>query len=547
MEHIFLTRKSWAQFGGVPGLSLTLQEIGLPQITLHGPAGISDIFQSTRRFVVLKDMKVNTPECLEGGSFEDSVMRVNYVPLFSQKKLEEKTTKTSNFVDWAQDPSLTKDDTDYYGYEKNGGENSNASQSSSQNSSKKSLNDHVMAYVCKLQPKPGHLNLEACVERGVRPGPLLGRLKNGFDVTLPDGSIVKADDVRGPCCPGPVYIIVDVPDDSYIPALLACERFKLHQKEAEIEDERALVVIHFSPEEMMTNSDYREWMSRFPTTTNHLFINERNTFTGFFATHRIQRQLHELTPQVFPMLKEQHPYMLLKSDMAVDVSELEDEESSAKKFKIDTEGDMEEEMKKQKFDEFPELGVRTTFHLRPLNGFDRNKEPYNHPETVMEETYVNSPELPELITAFKAKAEEVAKTRSVAERNKEFPRVLLLGTGSMIPNKTRNVSANLTHFSPTSCGLLDCGEGTLGQIIRFYGRDGADEVLKKLKVIFISHLHADHHLGLLNILNRRRKITDDKVILVAPQQINVWLTFYNNNIDDMSSTYELVPCTDFVS
>jgi ribonuclease Z len=547
MEHIFLTQKSWGKFGGVPGLSLTLQEIGLPQITLHGPSGISDIFQSIRRFVVLKDMKVNTPECLEGGFFEDSVMRVNYVPLFKEKG-EEKTTQITEFLDWAHDPSLTKDDTDYYSYEKKGESSStNRPQSPTSNISVKSLDEHVMAYICKLQPKPGHLNLEACVERGVKPGPLLGRLKNGFDVTLPDGSIVKADDVRGPCCPGPVYIFVDVPDKSYVPALLACERFKQHQKNVEIEDDRALVVIHFSPEDMMTNLDYREWMDRFPSTTNHLFVNERNTFTGFFATHRIQRQLHELTPQVFPMLKETHPYMIAKSDMAVDISELEEDESPEKKFKFDTEGDLEEEEKKNKFDEFPELGVRTTFHLRPPTGFDRNKEPYNHPETVMEETYVNSPELPMLITAFKAKAEQIVQTRSVAERNKEFPRVLLLGTGSMIPNKTRNVSANLIHFSPESCGLFDCGEGTLGQIVRFYGREEADEVLKKLKLIYISHLHADHHLGLLNILNRRRKITNDKVLLVAPHQINVWLTFYNNQIDEISSTYDLVPCTDFVS
>lgn len=42
--------------------------------------------------------------------------------------------------------------------------------------------------------------------------------------------------------------------------------------------------------------------------------------------------------------------------------------------------------------------------------------------------------------------------------------------------------------------LLDVGEGTLGQIIRFYG-DKADDVIQKLKAIYISHLHADHHIG----------------------------------------------------
>lgn len=165
----------------------------------------------------------------------------------------------------------------------------------------------------------------------------------------------------------------------------------------------------------------------------------------------------------------------------------------------------------------------------------------------MEETYVNSPDLPRLIAEFRSKAQKFIVPRSVVERNSEYPRVLLLGTGSMIPNKTRNVSANLVHFSSDGCALLDCGEGTLGQIIRFYGRDGADDILKKLKMIYISHLHADHHLGLINILTRRRKLTSEKALVVAPHQINAWLSFYNYRIGEIFSTFELVPCSDFVS
>ena len=41
--------------------------------------------------------------------------------------------------------------------------------------------------------------------------------------------------------------------------------------------------------------------------------------------------------------------------------------------------------------------------------------------------------------------------------------------------------------------LLDCGEGSYGQIVNHYGEDTAD-VIRQLKMIFISHLHADHHL-----------------------------------------------------
>lgn len=332
MEHIFLTRKAWKQFGGVPGLCLTLQEIGVPKIHLHGPAGISDIFDATRRFVVLKNMAVETPECIDGGFFEDSVMRVNYVPLYKDP-IESKSSNV-NETSGATDDWNNQDKTDYYGYEE-----ANKSDQMQQRPKKNSCmrEDHVMSYICKLQPRPGQLNLAACVERGVKPGPLLGRLKNGFDITLLDGSIVKAEDVRGPSCPGVLYIFVDVPDETYLNALLNCERFKPHQEGATVEHERAFVVIHFTPEEITSNERYKEWIDRFSPSTAHVFVNERNTFTGYLASHRIQRQLHELDRNVFPMLKEPHPYMIQPSEMAVDVSELTDE-NPEKKFKIDVEG-----------------------------------------------------------------------------------------------------------------------------------------------------------------------------------------------------------------
>lgn len=63
-----------------------------------------------------------------------------------------------------------------------------------------------MAYICKLQPRPGTLILEKCVDFGVPPGPLLGKLKSGEDVTLENGTVVRSADVCEPNDPGPVFI-----------------------------------------------------------------------------------------------------------------------------------------------------------------------------------------------------------------------------------------------------------------------------------------------------------------------------------------------------
>ena len=42
--------------------------------------------------------------------------------------------------------------------------------------------------------------------------------------------------------------------------------------------------------------------------------------------------------------------------------------------------------------------------------------------------------------------------------------------------------------------LLDCGENTLGQLYRHFGSTNIVGILEKLRAVFISHLHADHHL-----------------------------------------------------
>lgn len=68
------------------------------------------------------------------------------------------------------------------------------------------VNNVAMSYVCRLKPKPGLLDLDKCVKYNVPPGPLLGQLKSGKDITLLDGTVVRSSDVTSPDDPGPVFI-----------------------------------------------------------------------------------------------------------------------------------------------------------------------------------------------------------------------------------------------------------------------------------------------------------------------------------------------------
>jgi ribonuclease Z len=78
--------------------------------------------------------------------------------------------------------------------------------------------------------------------------------------------------------------------------------------------------------------------------------------------------------------------------------------------------------------------------------------------------------------------------------------VVTLGTGSSSPSKHRNVSATLLKVPGKGYYLLDCGENTLGQLKRTYPPEQFREVMQNLRMIWISHMHADHHLGSVAVI-----------------------------------------------
>lgn len=80
------------------------------------------------------------------------------------------------------------------------------------------------------------------------------------------------------------------------------------------------------------------------------------------------------------------------------------------------------------------------------------------------------------------------------------PEIVCLGTGSAVPSKYRNVSATLLRMPGYGYYLFDCGENTMGQLRRMYGDEALAEVLSNMRMVWISHLHADHHLGTLSLL-----------------------------------------------
>src|SRR5690349_573957 len=72
--------------------------------------------------------------------------------------------------------------------------------------------------------------------------------------------------------------------------------------------------------------------------------------------------------------------------------------------------------------------------------------------------------------------------------------VTILGNNSAVPAYNRHPTSQVVSHDGASY-LVDCGEGTQIQMIRYKIRRG------RISHIFISHLHGDHYFGLVGLLN----------------------------------------------
>uniref|UniRef100_A0A8C2WIV8 Zinc phosphodiesterase ELAC protein 2 n=1 Tax=Cyclopterus lumpus TaxID=8103 RepID=A0A8C2WIV8_CYCLU len=353
------------------------------------------------------------------------------------------------------------------------GVHGNSSRGDGRNDRRRATRDNslVVSFVCKLHPKKGNFLVSEAKALGLPVGtaaigPLIGALKAGKSVTY-EGREIRPEQVCTPTDPGPVFIIVECPSEEFVEAV--CSNQQLSRYQTGATEDLAALVVHLTPESVLSTDQYKRWMERFPSTTEHLILNEQVRTFHNVRSHKIQAQLNVIHPDIFPQLKS---YQSTEAPAALLVPT-----------------------------------VRAEF-------FSSLTPPPPSPE------------------GWKP--------------GEKHPEVVFLGTGSALPMKIRNVSGTLVNISPSQSLLLDCGEGTFGQLCRHYG-DAVDDALSKISTVFISHMHADHHTGLLMLLyQRERALTTlgkafSPVYLVAPVQIMTWLNQYHDYCEEILDHINFIP------
>ncbi|XP_053150173.1 zinc phosphodiesterase ELAC protein 2 isoform X2 [Hemicordylus capensis] len=515
LDNIFLTRMHWANVGGLSGMILTLQETGVPKCVLSGPPQLKNYLEAIKVFsgrlkgIDLAVRPHSEPE------YQDETMTVYQVPLVGKKpsnkhRLHQSSELPASVVDEKQHMSRRgSPSVEQQCLRRDRSEESPDKMDGSWHTGQRDPS-LVVAFICKLHPKKGNFLVLKAKELGLPVGtaaiaPIIADVKDGKNVMF-EGREILAEEICTPQDPGAIFIIVECPHEGFIDAV--CENTTLRGYQDGKQDNPVALVVHITPEPVLQDGRYKQWLQRFGASTQHLILNENCPSVHHLRSHKIQTQLNLIHPEIFPLL-----------------TNYQSKEEEATFSVPVTRGE-----------------CLLKYQLRPKLEWQREAvTACNSAEFITEAL-----ELPHFQDSVQ-KCKESLQVRPASSGNTDcYPEVVFLGTGSAVPMKIRNVSSTLINVSSTRSLLLDCGEGTFGQLCRHYG-DEIDQILRNIAAVFLSHIHADHHTGLLNILLQRHRAfmtlgqSSSPLLVVAPTPIMTWLHQYHDHCQEILGHINMIP------
>ncbi|XP_047341219.1 tRNase Z TRZ3, mitochondrial [Impatiens glandulifera] len=504
IDHIFLSRVCSETAGGLPGLLLTLAGIGEEGMSVNvwGPSDLNYLVTAMRSFIPGASM-VNTKTFEMSESTEPEIVVENEVVKISVILLQPDPVVGQN----------TKND----------------------NHLLSKAGDISAIYVCELPEIKGKFYPEKAIALGLKPGPKYRQLQLGQSVKSDRKNImVHPSDVMDPSIPGPIVLVVDCPTVYHLGEIAYTESLQSFYGGI---SKTVNCIIHLSPLSVVNTDEYQFWMTRF-VGAQHIVAGHqpKNVEIPILkSSAKIAAWLNYLCPQFFPS-----PGIWSLQKQEGSYSKASNEDPSSEPCKTISAENL------------------LKFWLRPSSqfGLDRSGVPsLASTSDVIKELFSEIPDIESVakqISKFwdleKDKEEDMVEEPWLSEEDDVLPscledisreemEIVLLGTGSSQPSKYRNVSAVFINLFSKGSLLFDCGEGTLGQLKRRFGLEGADKAIRGLRFIWISHIHADHHTGLARILALRRDLLKDEphapIVVIGPRQLKRYLDAYQRleNLD----------------
>ncbi|KAG9191717.1 ribonuclease Z [Alternaria panax] len=341
-----------------------------------------------------------------------------------------------------------------------------------------------VSYIVRSHPSRGQFDVARAKALGIKPGPDFGKLTNGQSVPNANGEMINPEQVMGADRPGQGVAILDIPSVAYVESILQREEL--------------------SSPEVMTGIGAIIWMLG-PGVAGH------PTLVKFM--NKMDSVEHVISSM------DTAPNRIANDSVAAQATRLGQIDPTRYSTPVFDNTSVPQKSL---------YGTGTSVASPLPNGAttaDRGMSFTLMPKFVMKKDTVSKLFVPnEIQMETPSEVLELAKKAQAAvQGNREDmlmwrrllarpdTEVTTLGTGSALPSKYRNVSATLVRVPGIGSYLLDCGENTLGQLSRVFRHEELINILKNLRIIWISHLHADHHLGTAAVIRAWYQIVHNAV------------------------------------
>ena len=392
----------------------------------------------------------------------------------------------------------------------------------------KSIDTQILSFVFTTPPILGKFLPEKAKELGVPAGPLYSKLKGGQAVTVVVNGIekiVESHEVLLEGGPGVAVAIIYCPSREVLLQLQQSKQLEKLKDVAAKDTPVMDVMVHMTPFCVFHDVNYQKWIGTFPKPVDHIWIDSMenigdnaripNGSTAFrsAALGAMTRSL--IHSGLYPSPIDQSEYLSGEPYIpaAVDRSII-----LARRMLHYA------------------LIPRGRKGLVSAGFIDSEKEIEEAKSQACESGATTMAK--EILLSIEAKPSEIA----------DLGELIFTGTGSALPCKHRNVSGILLRARNRNAMLLDVGEGTIGQLLRANpGNRDFTSVLRSIQAVWISHPHADHHLGLLRLLSEQGSIPDSRpLILMAPPSLFRFLEEYREVDASIRDRYIQVDCRDMV-
>ncbi|KAJ1862904.1 hypothetical protein LPJ73_000647, partial [Coemansia sp. RSA 2703] len=587
---VFLTRVDWSSMGGLPGMLLTLADTGAKNLTISGGHNLTHAIAATRHFILRNEMGIRVSEMRDGdvaAVYKDENLKVTPVHIYpdnykaTDKELgvdESEDAKTRQMLVarafGTQKPQQTAADKKknkkrqgeqqqqkkrgYYNESCDGAviEKRLQELESQQIERQKGRADNEAVYSMKKRsrspeqggrpiqaadmvlPKttptpasicyiaegpevPGKFDVQAAKALGLKQGPLYGKLTRGESVTAPDGTVIHPSQCVGPARLSGILIIIDCPTPAYINSLTSNPKFAPYMESSGQSDpelrKRLLLVIHSLGPGVAQDKQYKTWAAQFPSHVQHMvsapeYVPDENPFQRHLRVHAAMSAIDPAT------------YVLPQSSNTAELP--------IKSFLDSNKVIVPSSLMSFDFEPKPQLDCT-------------NVQPALSPEEMLEQVQVKLQKEQQSAMDGSKNSCNSSTTSAVTVTNDNSDELIVcpIGTGSSIPSIYRNVSANIISVNGYGGIVLDCGESTVSLLKRFLGYPKRNvhntrinlsytEFVSSLKLLYISHMHADHHLGAILLLHEWNKLTKSmqnrpRLTIVAPARFLSWILDYS--------------------